>query len=76
MTRTLAIIAAAMALSAAPALAGPGYSLDKGGKCHDAHGKFAKATFCSAAPGHLYKLDKKGACHDEKGKFAKKELCH
>jgi hypothetical protein len=75
MTKTFAIIAAAMALSAAPALAGPGYSLDKGGKCHDAHGKFAKATFCADGH-HAYKQDKKGACHDEHGKFAKKELCH
>jgi hypothetical protein len=69
------MIIAAVALSAAPALAAPGYSLDKAGKCHDVHGKFAKASFCDAGH-HTYKLDAKGACHDEKGKFAKKGLCH
>jgi len=72
MNRTLAIIAAVIAMGAAPALA-DGYSLDTKGKCHDERGKFAKAKFCEH---HSYKLDDKGKCHDETGKFAKKGLCH
>jgi len=70
------LVAAAIALSllAAPALAG-GYSMDAKRKCHDEHGKFAKATFCHAGPAHSYKLDAKGKCHDESGKFAKGDFC-
>jgi hypothetical protein len=73
MRATLAIAAIVFALSAAPAFADGGYTLDAKGKCHDGHGKFAKASFCIH---HTYKLDAKGACHDEHGKFASKALCH
>jgi len=63
--------ALALAFTASAAFAG-GYSLDSKGKCHDEHGKFAKADFCHA---HSYKLDAKGKCHDETGKFAKQTFC-
>jgi len=57
----------ALALSASSAFAG-GYSMDAKGKCHDEHGKFAKASFCHAGAAHSYKLD-------SKGKFAKATFC-
>lgn len=44
------IIAAIAALAFATAAQAGGYSLDSKGKCHDAHGKFAKASFCKPAP--------------------------
>jgi hypothetical protein len=80
MTRTLAIVAAVFALSATSVVAaadpinlpaGP-YKLDSSGKCHDAHGKFAKASFCAH---HTYKMDSKGKCRDERGKFAPMGSC-
>ena len=65
MTKNTIIIAAltlTISLASAPAFAGS-YSLDSKGKCHDDHGKFAKASFCKAAPVH---------CRDIKTKkFAK-----
>jgi hypothetical protein len=72
MTKAATIAAVLFALAASPAFAGS-YSLDAKGKCHDDHGKFAKAEFCKA---HTYKLDAKGKCHDESGKFAKGTFCH
>ena len=63
--------ALALAFTASTTFAG-GYSVDSKGKCHDEHGKFAKAEFCHA---HSYKLDAKGKCHDETGKFAKQSFC-
>jgi len=72
MTKTATILGAlALILSASSASAGD-YKLDAKGKCHDEHGKFAKAEFCHA---HTYKLDAKGKCHDESGKFAKGDFC-
>jgi len=75
MTKTATILGAlALILSASAATAGD-YKLDAKGKCHDDHGKFAKASFCHAGPAHSYKLDNKGKCHDESGKFAKQSFC-
>ena len=70
MTKTISILAA---LSLALGASGAGaYSLDAKGKCHDDHGKFAKAGLCVH---HTYKADAKGKCRDEKGHFAKADFC-
>lgn len=72
--RTLAIIAAIVALAGAANAASTGpYKLDAKGKCHSSDGRFAKQSLCPVI--HTYTLDAKGKCHDESGKFATQSLC-
>jgi hypothetical protein len=74
--RQLLMIAAAVAMLGALSTPASAQKLDKNGRCHDAHGKFAKDEVCKGhAPEHAYKLDDKGKCHDERGKFAKQDFC-
>lgn len=73
--RRLLALAAALALTTAPAYA---QKWDANGRCHDVHGKFAKAAACAGVPkpaAHTYKLDTKGKCRDEKGHFAATRFC-
>lgn len=65
--------ALALALAASGAEA---QKLDSKGRCHDAHGKYAKMEVCKGLkPVHAYKMDPKGKCRDDKGHFADMKLC-
>ncbi len=76
--RKLIMLTAALGLLCGAATTASAQHLDDKGKCHDAHGKFAKMEVCKgghAEPDHHYMLDKKGKCRDEKGKFATMGMC-
>lgn len=75
MSRTLAAVAAVFALSAAPVFAAPNagpYTLDAHGKCHDAHGKFAKHALCEH---RAYWMDAAGRCRNGHGQYAPASMC-
>lgn len=87
--RKLLMITAALGMLSVAAAPASAQKLDKNGRCHDAAGRFAKASVCAGGgksagtsatkaapdPNGPYKLDAKGRCHDAKGKMAKKAMC-
>jgi hypothetical protein len=76
------MLTAAVGLLCGAATTASAQKIDDKGKCHDAHGKYAKMDVCKGGHGmampvadHHYMFDKKNKCRDEKGRMAKMGMC-
>jgi hypothetical protein len=75
--RHILVLTAAFGLLCGGVTTASAQKIDDKGRCHDAHGKYAKMDVCKGhtAPDHHYAMDKKGKCRDEKGHFATMGMC-